>query len=253
VSFDQGIVSYNTQDGLDALHVSGSGSSMTVTRTLAFGNEGQQIKAGAGAQATLENNIVIGNCEAMATQTIPGTPTGFGSRLASPCRAGNTAVLLYVNPGLPAKYQYNTMYSTGSVGLEIEYGQGVSGPTNTISFNNNLFVGFYNNDNNSSPTPIYSNTDLSVLTSSGSSWTNNATYGARNNWTCPSPGETVAICTSPGLTDMTYHPFGYGNMSPAPGSSAVVGAGVAIPGITVDYTGQTRGTPPSVGAYESSH
>ena len=31
--FDQGVASYNTQDGLDALHLIGSGSSMTITRT----------------------------------------------------------------------------------------------------------------------------------------------------------------------------------------------------------------------------
>jgi hypothetical protein len=253
VSFDQGIVAYNTQDGLDALHVAGAGSTLTVTRTLAYGNEGQQIKAGAGAQATLQNNVIVGNCEAMQSQTIPGTPAGFGAQLLSPCRAGNTAVLLYVNPGLPAKYQDNTLFSEGSIGVEVEYGGTDQGPTNTLLFNNNVFVGFLNAANGANATPVYSNSDLSMLANPGSSWTNNATYGARNNWTCPSAGETAAICTSPQLTDMTYHPFGYGNMSPLPGSSGVVGAGVSIQGITVDYIGDTRKSPPSIGAYESSH
>jgi hypothetical protein len=249
VSFDQGIVSYNTQDGLDALHVSGAGSSMTVTRTLAFGNEGQQIKAGAGAQATMQNNVIIGNCEALTSGLpIPGRPLLTQDILASPCRAGNTAVLLYVNPGLPAKYQNNTLFSQGSIGLEVEYG-GATGNTNTLLFNNNIFVGFYNAPNNGNPAPIFSNSDLNMLRNPGASWTHNVTYGARNNWTCPGAAETAAICASPQLTDMSYHPFGYGNMAPS-GGSPVVGAGVAIPGITTDNDEVTRPAPPSIGAYE---
>jgi hypothetical protein len=125
-----------------------------------------------------------------------------------------------------------------------------TGPTNTLLYNNNVFVGFYNSGIAQSPTPIYSNTDLNMLTNPGASWSNNATFGGRNNYACPGVGESNAICTDPGLVDETYHPFGYGNMAPASGSSAVVGAGVTIPGITVDYTGQTRAKPPSIGAYE---
>ena len=70
--FDQGTVAYNTQDGLDALHLIGNGSSMTVTRTLAYGNMGQQVKVG-GAAGTLEDSVVVGNCDAMSNP-IAGTP-----------------------------------------------------------------------------------------------------------------------------------------------------------------------------------
>lgn len=250
VHFDQGIVDYNTQDGLDALHIGGAGSSMTVTRTLAYGSEGQQIKVG-GATATVQNNLIIGNCEAMSTQAIPGTPTGFGSLLGDACRAGNTAILLNVAPGLPARYQYNTMFSEGSVGLEVEPEDGIDDPTNTILYNNNVFVGFFNADNGENPTPIYSNVDLSMFTNSGASWTHNATFGARSNWMCPATGESNAICTSPQLQDMTYHPYGYGNMAPTIGA-VVLNAGVPI-GITVDLPGATRNvSTPTEGACELS-
>ncbi len=70
VHFDNGIVSYNTQDGLDALHISGPGSTMTDTRVLAFGNEGNQLKVG-GATATIQNSVIIGNCEAMTHASYP--------------------------------------------------------------------------------------------------------------------------------------------------------------------------------------
>src|SRR5271170_7681476 len=250
VHFDQGLVSYNTQDGLDALHINGLGSTMTVTRVLAFGNQGQQIKVG-GAIPTLQNSVIVGNCEAMTTQAIPGTPSGFGSRLAQPCRASNTAVVVDISPGAPANIQGNTIYSAGVIGLEVEYATSDTGPTNTLALNDNIFMGFFNSGAASNATPIYSNSGLQMLHNPGSSWTNNATFGARSNWTCPASGETNAICGDPGLVDETYHPYGSSNMAPAANSSPVIGAGVAVPGLPVDFTGQSRSNPPTIGAYDS--
>jgi hypothetical protein len=247
VHFDQGVVSYNTQDGLDALHISGPGSTMTDTRVLAYGNMGNQLKVG-GATATMINNVIVGNCKAMSG-AIPGAPTTYNAHLSLFCRAGNTAVLINLTPGDPAIYQYNTLYSNGSVGLEVEYATNDTGPTNTLSYNNNVFLGFLNTDSGSNSSPIYSNTDLNMLTNPGGSWTNNATFGQNSNWPCKHAGESNAICTDPGLVDETFHLFGYGNMAPATGS-ILEGAGVAIPGVTVDYNGQTRKSPPSIGAYE---
>jgi hypothetical protein len=260
VHFDQGVASYNTQDGLDALHVSGVGSTMTDTRVLAYGNQGNQLKVGGGAVATIQDSVIVGNCEAMTTQNIPGTPKGFGSLLQDPCRAGNTAVIVETIPGYPATFQNNTVYTAGYIGLEVEYATSDFGNTNVLKYNNNVFIGFYNSDSGSNASVMYSNGGPggiggasaipAVLTNPGASWTNNTTFDQRVNWTCPAPGETKALCTDPGLADETYHPYGYGNMAPASPASAVVGAGVAIPGITVDYAGQNRPNPPSMGAYE---
>jgi hypothetical protein len=250
VHFDQGTVAYNTQDGLDALHISGPGSTMTDTRVLAYGNEGNQLKVG-GATATIQDSVITGNCLALSSgNAIPGfTSTAFNV-LADRCRAGNVAVLINVTPGDPATFQGNTIYSEGAIGLEVEYALGVSDPTNTLKYNDNIFVGFVNSGNQSYPTPIYSSIDLNMLTNSGASWTNNVYFGFRTNWACPGTGEGKAICTDPGLADETWHPFGYGNMAPASGTSAVVGAGVAVPSLAVDYTGVTRKNPPTIGAYE---
>jgi hypothetical protein len=89
-----------------------------------------------------------------------------------------------------------------------------------------------------------------MFTNPGASWTNSATYGYAGNWTCPQVGESNALCSDPGLTDETYHPYGYGNVAPSSSSSAVVKKGVAVQGVTVDYAGNPRGTPPTMGAYE---
>jgi hypothetical protein len=248
INFHQGIASYNTQDGLDSLHVSGAGSTVTYTNTLAFGNEGQQLKA--GSTPTLINNVIVGNCDALA-QAIPGTPATFNSsnHLGDPCRAADTTVLIYVNPSVPGTYQYNTMYSNGAVGLEVEYETLDQGPGNVLKYDNNIFMGFQDPSSGANTAPIYSNSDLKMLTNPGASWSNNVTFGQKSNWTCPQAGETNAICSDPGLVDETFHLYGYGNMAPTSGS-IVLGKGIAIPGITTDYTGQTRGTPPSIGAYE---
>jgi hypothetical protein len=249
VRFDGGLVSYNTQDGLDAGHVTGSGSTMTVSRVLSFGNQGQQIKVG-GSTASIQNSVIVGNCEAMTTQAIPGTPSGFGSRLADPCRANNTAVAINVSPGAPAKFQGNTIYTAGLIGLEVDYATSDTGPTNTLAYNDNIFIGFNNPSVSQNATPIYSDSGLQKLRNPDSSWTNNATFGARSNWTCPQSGESNALCGDPGLVDETYHPYGYGNMSPVGGSSPIVGAGVALPGLSVDFTGKSRSNPPTIGAYD---
>jgi hypothetical protein len=248
VHFDQGIASYNTQDGLDALHISGPGSTMTDTRVLAYGNEGQQLKVG-GATATIQNSVINGNCSAMSPGNIihSFTSTAFNV-LNTQCRGGSTAVLINVTPGDPATFQGNTIYSEGSIGLEVEYALGSPDPANRLKYNDNVFMGFYNGGNQANPTPIYSNTDLNMLTNPGASWTNNSYLGYRNNWACPHPGESKAVCTDPGLVDETYHAIGYGNMAPTSSTSAVVGAGMTIANILTDITGANMPTPSMIGA-----
>jgi hypothetical protein len=131
----------------------------------------------------------------------------------------------------------------------VEYASGTPDPTDTLKYNNNIFMGFYNAGAAENATPIYSNTDLNMLTNPGGSFTNNVTFSQRANWPCPHAGETAAICADPGLVDETYHAYGYGNMAPASALSAVVGKGVAIASLTTDYTGASLSTPPTIGAY----
>jgi hypothetical protein len=261
VHFDQGTVSYNTQDGLDALHIGGPGSTMTDTRVLAYGNMGQQLKVG-GATATIQNSIINGNCYAMrqggpldpSDPQIPGTPVGFNTNLTDFCRAGNTAILINVTPGDPATYQGNTLYSNGSVGLEVEYASGTPDPADTLLYNDNVFLGFLNTDSGNISSPIFSNTDLNMLTNPGASFTNNSYLGWASTWTCPqtSLGEAAALCTNPGLVDQNFHTVGYGNTAPASNTSAVVGAGVTVSGLPVDFNGSVRPSPPTIGAQEFS-
>lgn len=263
VHFDQGTASYNTQDGLDALHISGIGSTVTHSRVNAYGNEGQQLKVG-GAGVDIQNSLIVGNCYAMTLgepgvpppyntmSPIPGTPTGFGSLLQDPCRAQNTAILVNITPNTMAKYQFNTLFSYNKVGLEIEYATPDTGTGNVMQYNNNICAAFLNGSGQTADC-MYSNTDLNMLTNPGGSWTNNAYLDPKNP--CPQTGESNPLCDPPtdlGLVDETFHQYGYGNMAPASASSAVESAGVAVSGITVDFNGLTRPNPPSIGALNPS-
>jgi hypothetical protein len=328
LKFDQGIADYNTQDGIDCLHTAGDGSSCSVTRTLAYGNMGQQIKIGGGG--TVANNVINGNCAAM-NQAIPGFPAGtaitswsissnvasfvtaaqtlaagnlvtlnnfptstffngvhklavsatgltsttfqvpfthangsgtetgvfttWNGGLSSFCRAANTAVVIEIPPATTSYFENNTIYSSGNVAVEIEPYDELQGGqwvgTEGFRYKNNVSLDF------STATPIFnqsqSDHDLAPLTNAGGAWTNNATYQPKSGWACPATGESNAICVNPGLIDETYHSYGYGNVAPASGSSAVVGAGTTISGITLDFAGVTRSlTAPTIGAYEDA-
>jgi hypothetical protein len=257
ITFNHGTVSYNTQDGLDTLHVAGTGSTVTETRVLAYGNEGQQLKAGAGAVATMQNDVIYGNCGAL-TQVIPGRPVPTNDSLGDTCRAGNTAVVIETIPGFPATFQDNTIFSGGLVGLEVEYATSDFGSTNTLLYNGNDFFGFYNAGSGYNPSPLYSaggaggsgGTKAIPAVLTNGSWTHNATFGWKSTWTCPALGEFSALCSDPGLADETYHAYGFGGVTPSSASSAVVGKGISIPTVTTDFTGFTRPASPSIGAEE---
>ncbi len=258
VHFDQGVASYNTQDGLDALHLNGAGSSVTFTRVLAYGNMGQQLKAGTGI-ATLQNNEIVTNCNAMRN-AIPGTPAGYNSKLTDFCRAADTGIAVSVGAGQTLTIDNNTIYTASSTTLEIDC-DGTYGPcdsTSKIDYRNNIFLGFLNNAANGYPSggtgdyanPIWTSLNFNLFTNSGSLYSNNVTFRPKSNWTCPAAGEVNALCgVDPQLTDEVWHNYGFNNMAPLAGA-AVLDRGAVISAITADFNGTTRANPPAIGAVE---
>lgn len=251
IVMDQGVVSYNTQDGLDALHVCCSNSSIIITRTLAYGNEGAMFKVG-GANATVQNDVINGNCEALTSgTTIPGRPVPTHDNLATPCRQAGVAVYVSVTPGYTTVIQDNTVFDAQAAAFEVEYATADHSNANKLKFDGNNFVGFFNVPTGENPSPLFGAPyDDGILGYTGSSWSHNSYFGYRGNWPCPAAGETSPLCIDQQLVDMTYHVVGIGNMAPASGSSPIVGTGVTISGLTVDFNGTVRPDPPSRGAYE---
>jgi hypothetical protein len=261
VHFDQGVVAYNTQDGLDALHLVGAGSSMAISRVLAYGNMGSQLKNG-GSNGSIVNSVIVDNCNALR-QAIPGTPSGYNSALSDFCRAGDEAILLGLQNGAAAYYDGNTLYTASAIGLFVFCQPSATcTTTDIIDFRDNVFLGFNNNSTNGYslggsgqfPTQIY--IDPATLSSynpfanSGSYNAYNVTLNPRPNQPCPMTYETNYLCSDPGLVDETFHVYAYGNMLPTSLSSAVTHSGASLSALTTDYAGVTRPNPPSRGAYE---
>ncbi len=255
--FDQGEVAYNTQDGLDALHLIGEGSSLTVTRTLAYGNMGQQIKVG-GASGRAANNLIVGNCRALAI-AMPGTPRGFNAKLSDYCRASDVAVVLTVGRGALTRFENNTVYASGTIGVDVECDTsgGACDATSKLSFQNNILLGFINgaasgnkDGDDRNPTALYNNSGVHPFTNRGSIFRNNTVFHQRPNDPCPMGRFDVgAVCGSPNLRDETWHRYGFGDMRPLPGGKSA-GSGAAISGIAVDFAGKPRPEPPARGGIE---
>jgi Chitobiase/beta-hexosaminidase C-terminal domain len=257
MSIDHSLAANNTQDGFDLLHLQGGGSTILISRSLMYGNMGQQLKLGTAGFAV--NNLIVGNCNALR-QAIPGTPSGYNSRLSDFCRASDVAVVMAVaDGGLETRFVYNTLYSANAIGVEVDP-NGTCTTTCYLQYENNIFLGFQNNledgypngGNLKFPTPIYFGTNQ-ILSSPGSAFTNNATFHPRDGWPCPQNdwNEQNAVCADPGLVDETFHVFGFGNMSVASDQSAVVGRGAPVPAITTDLIGIPRSTTaPTIGALE---
>ena len=226
VVFDQGVVSYNTQDGLDALHISGEGSSMTVSHTLAYGNMGQQIKVG-GAAGILTDNQIVTNCNAMR-QKIPGTPAGYNVKLSDFCRAADTGIAVGVNDTVPLRMDSNVIYSATITGIEIDCGEAHCGSSTRIDFRNNIFLGFKNSGPNGYPDGgrgdysnlVYLAPGLDPFKNAGSVVSGNVAYYPHSGGKCFAESETKSVCKDPHLTDETWHVYGYGDMTPNPNAVA---------------------------------
>ena len=263
VKFENGIVSYNTQDGIDALHATGAGSTTTADRILAYGNMGNQIKIGSDGGSTITNNVIFGNCSAMST-AIPGTPSSYNSMLSDFCRADDEAIIISMNNGSTSTVAGNTIYgfregnpieNWGDLGGIIctAYLQGGTqcGSTASIVYVDNILVGFDPLASGTMPSQYYLEDGAFVsnpLQNPRSVYRNNLHY--QLSTPCADTGETSAICAAPQVNNVSWPVYGYVDVQPTAGSSNVVGAGIAIPAVTQDYTGINRGTPPSIGAYE---
>jgi hypothetical protein len=241
LSFNYGIFEYSTQDGLDCLHCNGGGTKLTVNAVIASGNMGNQIKD--GSQSTITNSQINANCTALQ-QTIPGTPAGFNKQLSLWCRAGNEAMLIAVNDGNTTTVANNTIIGTGSGDLGgVVCNSACTAGTAALVYENNIQIGYSGITRFTDGT----GTKAGVFSQLGSKISNNFCFGAAN---CKQTGEVNLSTASPQLVDITYHPYGYGNIAPTSATSNVVGYGLPIAGLTTDLNGNPRPSPPSAGAVD---
>lgn len=251
INIDHSVFRWNTQDGLDSLHTSDDPAvhpaEFSLTNSWSEGNQGQAFKLGFDGVATVRNNVAIDNCFRLS-EPFPGNPAGYNFKLSDFCRAAGDQWGIAFGDGGNVTMQFNTTVGYGATAYDI--GCAHTCTTNYwFKFEDNITVGETWPGYNAGQLPggFYEESGIpTIFTNSGSSVDHNLWFQMKNG--CPqAAGETAAVCADPLLTSESS----IDNLIVVPTkASPAAGAGVAIGGVTTDFTGATRPALPSIGAFE---
>jgi hypothetical protein len=267
VEIDHSIFRYNTQDGLDLGHIDTGSSTISITDSLSYANNGGQFKWGTGfTNAIFENNLALGNCLRMS-QPIIGAPSTFNTNLSDFCRSGST-ISFNFQQGQTALFANNTFVSYAPSTFDFNCA-GSSCSTASMTLTNNIFLGYdnpttYNSGGQVGGPGLYCgpacNGDSTLLGTINRS--NNSYYGIRGACQAGVATESLAgtisseTCNDPRFvgepepfTDeaaLDAYNFNLSSGSPA------IGAGIPVSGLTTDYYGIIVPSPPSLGAIQYS-
>ncbi|HEV2710973.1 MAG TPA: Ig-like domain repeat protein [Edaphobacter sp.] len=267
--FDHDIWRANFQDGLDLLH-SGM-SSLTVTNSSSYANEGQAFKIGSAQYVIFRNNTVGGNCmrpgflygDEPASALDPGG--GSPGKGYSLCRGGADTIPIKFDDQGTYILQNNSIFTYG-VTFDMMCDDPWSHCENTSAiFQNNVIMGYQQVAGGQLPVAFYletvdgTNSNMNTANMppmNGWSVRDHNLYYNMRNGNCPSPqtGEScnkldpkfVNEAPNPYVDETALDNF---NFTPA-ASSPLIGAGISIPGLLADATGLLRPLLPSIGAIE---
>jgi hypothetical protein len=130
-------VSWNSEDGIDLLHVSKDPTSLVIVRRVrSEGNSGNNVKIGA-AQVIAENNILIGACDYISNNF---SAPGYDNY----CRGGGEPLAINIQTSSHQKVYNNTIIQTVS-GKNSSITNKEGGPdcdgTESIEMRNNIWFG----------------------------------------------------------------------------------------------------------------
>jgi hypothetical protein len=221
---------HNTSDGLDLLYLREPGSSVTIRRTIAEGNAGNQIKT--SGPATIENAIIVGNCG-----FFQGASFTFD---VDTCRAAGNALSLDLGPGDQVSVTNATVTSEGDC-LVIAQCDGACGGSERLRLRNNLFVG--------QPDLVAGDEQTCLLWTEGLA--HNAldldyslVYAAKDTPPCPGAHDLCDVV--PGVVNGSIDAF---DAHLAAGSAAI-NAGSRADAPATDFDDRARDSAPDIGAYE---
>jgi hypothetical protein len=236
---------YNTQDGLDLLHV--SGSLISVTNSIAYGNMGQQWKMGPMHSVVFQNNVTVHNCRRLSAG-MPGASDGYNKHLSLFCRAAGDGIAFQVNDAGTYVFQNNSFVGYGATSYDI--GCRGSCTKANITFQNNLHIGYKDPVGGERAAVFYSE---GLPRNPFVARDHNIYYHMRS---CPSGA--AEYCVDPKIVNL---PVWSGEASldgidfHLTGASPARGTGVVVPGLTEDFDGVKRPTnsPNDIGAFQIAH
>lgn len=231
---------YNTQDGFDLLHT--SGSIVKVTNSASYSNMGQQWKMGAMKQVIFENNLTVHNCRRMSA-AMPDSDPGYNKYLSLFCRAGGDGFAFNVTDAGTYTFQNNSYAGYGSTTYDIECSGTCTKPT--IIFQNNLHIGYKNPNPADGQFPgVFYTTGLPAnpfLKMDHNIFYNMRTLPEGQNGADPHVLNEPVWKGEASLDAIDFH------LTAASANAAGRGAPVDIP---TDYDGVKRAKPSSIGAFE---
>jgi hypothetical protein len=239
---DHCLFRYNTQDGFDLLHT--SGSLISVTNSASYGNMGQQWKMGPMRSVLFQNNITVNNCRRMSAP-FPGAPDGYNKFATLQCRASGIGILFQITDGGHYVLQNNSFAGYGST----SYGVECSGSCGTakVLFQNNLNVG-YNDSTTGQPAAIYYAQEVPrsvTIAKDHNIYFNMRSCPSGPNERCIDP-KLVNLPKWSGEASLDAIDFHLTSGSPARGS------GAPVQGLATDHDGTPRpaGTVTDIGAFQ---
>jgi hypothetical protein len=233
---------YNTQDGFDLLHA--TGSAITIKNSDSYGNMGQQWKMGPMHSVLFQNNVTVNNCRRMSAP-ITGAPDGYNKHLSLFCRAAGDGIFFSVTDGGSYVLQNNSFAGYGATSYDI----GCDGHCTkaNITYQNNLNIGYKDPAGSKLPAIFY---ESDLPRNPFVAEDHNIYYNMRS---CPF-GWTEH-CVNPKIENM---PSWNGEASldgidfRLTSGSPARGAGVAVPGLKEDHNGVARPAsgPLDIGAFQ---
>ena len=263
---DHCVDDYNTKDAFIGPHI--SIPTLTITNSVAIGNMGSNWKwggeDGVPATVTFQNNLTVNNCTRMEAP-ITGVPSTYNQFLTGFCRAGGNGMASVIPIGSIWNLQNNTFITAQQTALFVACVAPDTTCAATINSTNNVFLGFVDPNNPiGSPAPPNSATVATLYELPAGTTLNvshNDEFGMKDG-TCPSTTNGT-ICSDPlfvnepaqtwpgAESDLdVFNAFSAGNSFNITSGSPLRGTGVTVSGLTTDFNGTARPSPPSIGAVE---
>lgn len=246
--FDHDIWLNNFQDGLDLLH---SGMhQLTVTNSQSTANDGQAYKLGSADTVLFQNNIAAATCDRLL-ELYGDEPSTAITTGVSPCRANGTNVLMSLSGLGTYQVEGNTFTGNNNIHIELECeGNWQDCAGANTSAEDNVFLGFLTPDHGTFPTAYFEDNTVMPGNNGFAIQDHNLYYSVKNcgfvlgaNETCGTVSPEFVNQPMANVSDVTVlDNFNYNPTS--------LIAGITLSDLSLDITGSTRATPPSLGAVQ---